>query len=95
MGISKSRMREYYNEYCKTGYRTLDDVYGRYSSAKRHAYEYVRERMCEQGGTGLTIISANTFSFTTGYTYVDEHGREHFVVDTRDNVQDVLVSEVY
>ena len=95
MGISKSRMRMYYNEYKSVGCRTLDDVYGRYSSAKAHAYEYIRERMHEQGGTGLSVINGNTFSFTTGYTYVDEHGREHFVVDTRDNVQDVLVSDVY
>ena len=94
MGISKSRMKAYYDTYMKVEGRTLDDAYGRCSSAKKCAWESIRERMVKQGGFGLSVLHANSFNFTTGYMYKDEQGLKHFVVDTMCNIEDVLVSEL-
>lgn len=95
MGISKSRMRDYYDLYNRVGYRTLDDVYGRYSGAKRNAWESIRERVASTPNSRyLTVLTASTSSFTTGYMYTDEQGQKHFVVDTPSYTTDVLVSDL-
>ena len=57
---------------------TLEDVYGRYSEAKAHAYEWCREHCDSLNGYYFRIISHNGVQFTVGYLYdvVDEETAE-------------------
>lgn len=56
----------------------LEDVYGRYSEAKKNAYEWCRERCELKHGYYFRIISHNMFQFTVGYLYdtVDDETAE-------------------
>ena len=56
----------------------LEDVYDRYSEAKKNAYEWCREQCELKHGYQFRIISHNGFQFTVGYLYdtVDEETAE-------------------
>lgn len=56
----------------------LEDVYGRYSEAKKNAYEWCRDQYELKHGYQFRIISHNGFQFTVGYLYdiVDEETAE-------------------
>lgn len=65
-----------------TDYR-LEDVYGRYSSAKARAWNYCVELMKKYNGYGLKVLSSNTFMFTAGFLFEDkETGAVQFMFIT-------------
>lgn len=50
--------------------KTLDDCYGRYSYAKRRAYNYCVELCKKYDGFNLCITSYNTFCFTVSFDFI-------------------------
>lgn len=60
--------------------RDLDDVYGRYSSAKAVAWRDCERKCAERNGYGLSVITYNTNVFTAGFTYEGEMGKMFFVM---------------
>lgn len=64
---------------------TLDDVYGRCSSAKRDAFADVA-RLCEDfGGRNLRITAANKFAFSCAFEFAHpETGEAMRAIITRD-----------
>ena len=64
--------------------RTLDDVYGSYSSAKAQAYRYCVDLMRDYDGHGLLIMGHNCMTFSVGFIgYIN--GLKHFFYITRDH----------
>lgn len=80
MAISKERMRAYYRSYKRNGIRDLDDVYGRYSTAKHRAWRDCERRCAEKNGYCLSVISHNTNVFTAGFMYEGEAGKMFYVI---------------
>lgn len=56
----------------------LYQAYGSISSAKMKAWEYCKELCYKKTGTGLKIISHNSFQFTAGFTY-EENGKKYLM----------------
>ena len=64
--------------------RTLDEVYGSYSTAKARAYSYCVDLMKAHDGEGLVILGHNCMTFSVGFVgYID--GLKHFFYITRDH----------
>lgn len=64
---------------------SLDDCYGRYSSAKIAAWQYCVDLCRKYDGYNLKIITYNCMMFTAGFTYEDaETGVVKFMYITRD-----------
>ena len=80
MAIAKSKMCEYYRAYVMNGIRDLDDVYGRYSSAKFRAWRDCERRCAERNGYGLSVITHNTNVFTAGFLYEGEAGKMFYAI---------------
>ena len=80
MAIPKSKMLAYYREYVGNGVRDLDDVYGRYSSAKYRAWRDCKRRCAEKNGYCLSVITHNTNVFTAGFMYEGEMGKTFYVI---------------
>ena len=80
MAISKAKMREYYRAYVGNGVRDLDDVYSRYSTAKKRAWRDCERRCAEKDGYCLSVISHNTNVFTAGFMYEGEAGKMFYVI---------------
>ena len=77
--IAKANINRYINS---TDY-TLAHVYGKYSIAKAHAFEYCENLMRKLNGWGLKILSHNTFMFTAGFLYNDpDNGNIKFMYIT-------------
>ena len=76
------RERTAYTNYTRSTARTLRDVYSTYSRAKESAFDYCRALCYEHGGHDLRIISANTFTFTAGFVFTAEDGRDAFMYIT-------------
>lgn len=92
MAISKERMRAYYRAYVGNGVRDLDDVYGRYSTAKYRAWRDCERRCAEKDGYGLSVISHNTSYFTAGFMYENETGKM-FCVITPSYIGEICVED--
>lgn len=61
----------------------LDDVYGRYSSAKASAMRDCRDWCAEDNGYNFRIISHNTSSFSVAWNYINkETGEEMTRIET-------------
>ena len=69
----------------------LDDVYGRYSSAKRGAWNDCQRWYDEDNeASNFHICSANAQNFTVGWTYIDpETGHRIIRVETSRNTYKV------
>ena len=80
MAVAKAKMREYYRAYVGNGVRDLDDVYGRYSTAKKRAWRDCERRCAEKDGYCLSVISHNTNVFTAGFMYEGEAGKMFYVI---------------
>lgn len=80
MAISKERMRAYYRSYKRNGIRDLDDVYGRYSTAKHRAWRDCERRCAERNGHGLSVIGHNCSYFSAGFMYEGEAGKMFYVI---------------
>lgn len=66
--------------------RTLDEVYGRYSDAKRHAYDYCINLMRRYNGHNFAITSHNTFMFVVSFDFPNpETGEAMRAIITRDH----------
>lgn len=66
------------------GERSLDEAYGRYSSAKARAWDYCIDLMKEYDGNGIVILGHNCMTFSVGFIgYID--GLKHFFYITRDH----------
>lgn len=79
-GASK-RGQQFWSAYenaLSRGNRTLNDVYGRCSSAKKVAYNDIRSRMMNDGGHDLAVIASTCSNFSTAYM---QDG--NLIVDTR------------
>ena len=79
----KKNLKGQYEQYKATTASEIHEVYGRWSQAKENAMQWCKNKMYEQGGYGLRILSANTYQFTVGWIYTDkETGKEMFNVET-------------
>lgn len=68
---------------CKFEGTDLDDVYGRYSSAKANAMRDCRNWCAEDNGYNFRIISHNTSSFSVAWNYTNEKtGEEMTRIET-------------
>lgn len=67
--------RGFYNTYKNATARDLWDVYGRFSNNKVRAMQYCKELQYNMHGYDGRICSANTFSFTYAFQYVNESGK--------------------
>lgn len=78
----RAREREAYRLYKISNNDSLYDVYGRFSEAKRKAWEYCKKLCEEKNGSDLRIITANGFQFTAGFEY-EEDGKPMFMYITK------------
>ena len=85
MAISEANVYAYYRSYKRKGIRDLDDVYGRYSTAKHRAWRDCERRCAERNGYGLSVIGHNTSYFTAGFVYEGEMGKMFYVMTPRYN----------
>lgn len=80
MAIPKSKMLAYYREYVGNGVRDLDEVYGRYSTAKYRAWRDCKRRCAEKNGYCLSVITHNTNVFTAGFMYEGDAGKMFYAI---------------
>lgn len=80
-----------YNSLMRAYATRLDEVYGRYSSAKVRAYNYCINKCAEQNGEHFRIISANTFQFTCGWTF-EKDGQQFCHIETASNTYEFAVA---
>ena len=82
----------------------LDDAYGRYSQAKRNAWDrcrriyhsYSGEPCCNHDGnvrSPLKVIGANTFQFSAGFSYTTPQLETFFVYITANGVREFKIEE--
>ena len=76
----------------KYGTRDIDDAYGRYSSAKRSAWERIRDGNPKIYKMGLTVVATSCHFFSVGYVYQID-GEYHFVYHTAYNHYDVVLTD--
>ena len=82
----KKNLTRQYEAYLNSSNRTLRDAYTSYSMAKAKAYEICLRKCVDMKGEDFRIISANTYTFTCGWTYADsETGVLMFNVETAAN----------
>lgn len=79
------RQTEIYKRYQDSTMYWLGDAYpSGYSYEKGRAWQYCIDLMHEKGGSGLKVISKNTFQFSAGFEYWDnETGKDMFVYITK------------
>lgn len=63
-----------YNNYIHSTTTNLSDVYGRYSHAKEEAMNYCKRLQHEMKGFDGRICSANTYSFSYAFQYINDDG---------------------
>lgn len=73
-----------YRRYLNSNYKTLRDVYKRYSDAKERAFNRIKID-CDILKTDLRLLSGNSFSFTCA-TVITCCYMRYFVVWTRENI---------
>lgn len=82
------KMQGYFDHYLwsigKYGIRDLDDAYGRYSSAKRYAYDNIRNERPNIRKMKMTVVGTNSCFFSVGYVYQLD-GTYFFVYHTKSN----------
>ena len=80
MALTKKRKADYYKRWLRLPTRDLDDVYGRYSTAKAVAWRDCAQKCAERNGYGLSVIGHNTSYFTAGFVYDGEMGKMFYVM---------------
>lgn len=80
MALTKRQIAYYYRRWLAHPEGNLDDVYGRYSTAKAVAWRDCERRCAEKNGYGLSVITYNTNVFTAGFTYEGEMGKMFYVM---------------
>lgn len=71
MRRTKEALR-HYEQYNRSRDYCLDDVYGRYSNAKREAWEYCERLAEENEGSGLKVVSHCINNFTAGFEFMKD-----------------------
>lgn len=71
-----------FEQYKRSEMRSLRDAYGSCSKAKENAWDYCVNLMLACNGSGLKVLTKNTFMFTAGFMYTDTEGRDCFVIIT-------------
>lgn len=89
-----ARERRAYEAYCNSTMYDLSDAYGRYSNAKRQAWDYCKKLCEEKNGYGLKIISRNTSQFTAGFEYIFDEA-EWFMYITKTSDTEVKLANLY
>lgn len=79
-----SKVRDFYNDFCRSSDVELRDVYGSYSQAKANAYEYCREREREFGSYNGVISSYCIMQFTYSFTGKGDDGNWYLIRITKD-----------
>lgn len=80
MALTKRQIADYYRRWLRLPTRDLDDVYGRYSTAKHRAWRDCERRCAEKNGYCLSVITYNTNVFTAGFMYEGEAGKMFYVI---------------
>lgn len=65
------------------GQRDPENVYQSYSSKKRAAWQYCRDKCCELHGSFLSVVGYSCQQFTAGFTFKNEEGKKCFCYITR------------
>lgn len=81
---TSQRAQHIWRAYFRSNDATLDEVYGRYSSAKARAYEYCREREREFDSYDGVITGYNTCTFSYAFTGYCE-GKKWLIYITKDH----------
>ena len=68
----------HYSAYKRSTTYSLNEAYGKYSSAKANAWEYCENLMEKHDGHGLKVISHNAHIFTAGFMF-EQDGKEMFM----------------
>lgn len=80
MALTKKQRAYYYRKWLRLPTRDLDDVYGRYSTAKAVAWRDCARKCAERNGYGLSVLTYNTNVFTAGFTYESAAGKMFYVM---------------
>lgn len=80
MALTKKQIAYYYRRWIARPEGTLDNVYGRYSSAKAVAWRVCEIKCAERNGYGLSVLTYNTNVFTAGFTYKGATGKMFYVM---------------
>ena len=75
----KRQALNHYSAYKRSGMYSLEDAYGKYSSAKASAWRYCERLMDSKSGWGLKIITANGYQLTAGFEFTGEEGQLMFM----------------
>jgi hypothetical protein len=91
MQILKSTPAKIRDAQCLISWHNLSenyDIFQAYKSPsrkKQEAWEYCKDLCEERNGRNLKIIGKNCFSFSAGFFYTDENGKERFTHITKSN----------
>ena len=80
MGYAERTAKANIESYKRSRMYDIGDAYGRYSSAKAHAWEYCVSRCETLNGDCLKVISKNTFVFTAGFTFMEDGKRKFYYI---------------
>lgn len=94
MALTKKQTADYYRQWLRLPTRDLDDVYGRYSTAKAVAWRGCERRCAERNGYCLSVITYNTSVFTAGFVYNGEKGKMFYVM-TPSHVGEICVEDAH
>ena len=82
---TRNRMIAWYKQYLLSNAKTLNDVYGKYSSTKESEYIKIIARYSENyTNHSLYILGHNSDYFTTG-AICETENEEYFIVETYAN----------
>lgn len=85
--LSNKGAQSLVERYHKSGDTELRHCYGRYSHEKERAYYLCRQKMLEEHGRDLRIISHNTFFITVGWRTpggdyrIETPGHSYLIID--------------
>lgn len=81
--ITTKREMKYFEAYLESveehGLRSITSCYNSCSETKRNIYLDICKECVSNHGDHLTVVSANTFEFTTGYIINAGNGEVYFV----------------
>lgn len=80
MALTKRQIADYYRRWLAHPEGDLDDVYGRYSTAKKRAWRDCERRCAEKNGYCLSVIGHNCSYFSAGFMYEGEMGKMFYVM---------------
>ena len=82
----------FYKTYVRANTYSLNEVYKTCSVAKQRAEEWNRRKCYELNGCGFKVFSANTFTFTAAFEYLDaETGEIRLWYNTGYNIYDFKI----